>query len=178
MALEPAVEGILTEVITTFFNEGRMFTAFEVSLAAKERGVEDRHRSMRERIHELIHEVGGPGGGYSRTLMDVGAPEQAWVYHPLTANPYLYEPLMRHDAPRRPRTDPVPRAPRNPAAIRRGTASPYAIPDGAFGTDQRGRLTIPVSLLIQLGIGPGQRVDVVCDAGNEQLLLNKPASGS
>jgi len=178
MSLEPAVEGILSEVITSFMNEGRMFTAFEVSLAAKERGVEERHRNMRERVHELIHEIGGPGGAYSRTLMDVGAPEQAWVYHPMTANPYLYEPLLRHDQPKRTRTDPVPRAPRNPLAIRRGVANPYAIPDGAFGTDQRGRLTVPVSMLVQMGVGPGQRVDVTCDAGNEQLLLHKSAVGT
>ena len=51
-----------------------------------------------------------------------------------------------------------------------------AIPQGAYGTDQRGRVTIPVSILSQLGVTPGDRVSVLCDAANEQVLISK-ASG-
>ncbi len=173
MALDRFIENTLNEIITEWTNEGRVFTAFEVSLEAKKRNVEERHRNMRDRIHEIIHLVAGPGSSYSRTLMDVGAPEQAWVYHPLRANPYEYEPLPRNDQPRQPRPSVLPRAPRNPVALSTGNAAPAVIPPGAYGTDQRGRLCLPVNLLAQIGVTAGQRVNVVCDPANEQMLITR-----
>jgi hypothetical protein len=171
----PVLEKI-TEVVTEWVGEGKMFTAFEVSLAVKERGVRERHRNLREDVHAVIFRVGGPGG-YTRTLMDVGAPEQAWVYHPLRANPYTYRPLDRSGY-----DDPadvpyvVPGGLRNPVRLAAGTARPHAVPDGAYGTDQRGRVCIPVTLLARLGVSRGQRVDVLCDAAGEQVLITKPSA--
>jgi hypothetical protein len=106
--------------------------------------------------------------------MDVGAPEQAWVYHTVGANPYDYEPLDRTDmVPRHAR----PRGVRNAVRLS-AMSSPFAIPPGAYGTDQRGRLTVPVSLLTALGVGPGDRVNVLCDPANEQALLSKDTGGA
>src|SRR6266511_3724108 len=140
MTLGIATQSRIDDIIADWVREGRMFTAFEVSLAVKEQGVRERHRNMREYVHQSIFRSGIARGDYSRTLMDVGAPEQAWVYHPAGSNPYEYEPLDRSgfDKPRVQR-DSVPASLRNPSLLKAGTASPHAIPQGAFGTDQRGR---------------------------------------
>jgi len=174
MTLGIATQSRIDDIIADWVREGRMFTAFEVSLAVKEQGVRERHRNMREYVHQSIFRSGIARGDYSRTLMDVGAPEQAWVYHPAGSNPYEYEPLDRSgfDKPRVQR-DSVPASLRNPSLLKAGTASPHAIPQGAFGTDQRGRLCIPVNLLAHLGAGPGQRVKVLCDQANDQVLISK-----
>src|SRR5262249_20215506 len=174
MTLGIAVQSRIDDIVADWVREGRLFTAFEVSLAVKEQGVRERHRNMREYVHQSIFHAGVARGDYTRTLMDVGAPEQAWVYHPAGSNPYEYEPLDRSgfDRPRVKR-DGVPAGVRNPALLRAGLTAPHAIPQGAFGTDQRGRLCIPVHLLSQIGAGPGQRVKVLCDPANEQVLISK-----
>src|SRR5947208_8304709 len=170
MTLGMATQSRIDDIVTQWLSAGRMFTAFEVSLAVKEEGIRERHRNMRDYIHEAIYRAGVARGDYTRTLMDVGAPQQAWVYHPVGSNPYEYEPLDRtgFDRPRVQRTG-LPRGVRNPTLLKAGTSAPSAIPQGAYGTDQRGRLCIPVHLLSQLGAGPGVRVKVLCDPANEQV---------
>src|SRR5262249_57417937 len=95
MTLGIATQSRIDDIVQDWVNEGRMFTAFEVSLAVKEQGVRERHRNMRDQVHEVIFRIGGPKG-YSRTLMDVGAPEQAWGYNQKTRSPYRYRPLARN----------------------------------------------------------------------------------
>jgi hypothetical protein len=127
---------------------------------------------MRDYIHQAMLREGVARGDYSRTLMDVGAPEQAWVYHPVGSNPYEYEPLDRtgHDRVSVPASA-RPRGLRNPARL--GATAVASIPQGAYGTDQRGRVTIPVSLLSGIKVAAGERVSVLCDAANEQVLISK-----
>jgi bifunctional DNA-binding transcriptional regulator/antitoxin component of YhaV-PrlF toxin-antitoxin module len=180
MTLGMAIQSRIDDIVAEWVRDGKMFTAFEVSLAVKEEGVHERHRNMREYIHQAIHNAGIARGDYSRTLMDVGAPEQAWVYHPVGSNPYEYEPLDRtgHDRVKVPRSA-LPRGLRNPARLVMGPSGTLsAIPDGAYGTDQRGRVTIPVSLLDAIGVGPGDRVNVLCDSANDQVLISKASGAS
>jgi hypothetical protein len=172
MSLSAEVREKINEVVTEFIRAGKMFTAFEVSLEVKKRGGEERHRNMREYVHETIFRLGIERGDYSRTLMDVGAPEQAWVYHTIASNPYDYVPLDRSGMDVVPAHS-RPRGVRNPLRLTPGLANPFAIPTGAYGTDQRGRLCVPVSLLTQLGVGPGEQVNVLCDPANEQALITK-----
>jgi hypothetical protein len=166
----------ITDAVTEWTAAGKMFTAFEVSLAVKQRGVRQRHRQLRDDVHEVIFRVGG-SAGYTRTLMDVGAPQQAWVYHRLDDNPYTYQPLDRTgldaqaDIP-----FVVPAGVRNAGPLATGAARPWAVPVGAYGTDQRGRVCIPVTLVARLGVGPGQRVAVVCDPTTEQVHITRPTA--
>ena len=177
MSLDSVIRGKIDRVVRAFVDEGKLFTAFEVSLAVKETGVRERHRNMRSTVHESIAEIAGDD--YTRTLRDVGAPVQAWVYHRLRDNPYLYEPLDRgdQDAPASPRSpQSVAPAPRNPQPLSAGPVAPATESDGAFGTDQDGRLVIPPSALGTLGVGPGDSVDMSCDEDNQELRLWRPAA--
>jgi len=172
MALDRGIQSKINEVVTTWTEEGRMFTAFEVSLNLKEQGVRERHRNLRDHVHQAIFTIGGPKD-YSRTLMDVGAPEQAWVYHPQTSSPYRYRPLDRSGFNPLPPDDPNVAVP----ALRRqrglvwGSAAQAGVPPGAYGTDQRGRVCIPVTLLHAIGAEAGERVKVQCTPEREQLTI-------
>jgi hypothetical protein len=154
-----------------------MFTAFEISLALKDQGVRERHRNLKSTIHDVLARVAG--GNYSRTLMDVGAPSQAWVYHKLRDNPYLYEPLDRsgfEDPAKKKSARPQPQvAPRDPKPLRAGGAEPPTNNDGVFGMDAQGNLTIPQSLIVRLGLAPGDEVHLVCDKLNQQIRLRRPS---
>ena len=172
MALATSVQEAINEVVAEWVSGGKMFTAFEVSLEVKKRGVEERHRNLREAVHETIFRLGIERGDYTRTLMDVGAPDQAWVYHTVDQNPYEYVPLDRTGMETVP-AHARPRGVRNPVRLTAGLSSPFAIPQGAYGTDQRGRVCVPVSLLTAIGVGPGDRVNVLCDPANEQALITK-----
>ncbi len=164
----------IDEVVTRWLDEGRMFTAFEVSRAVQEEGVRKRHLHLRDAVHEAIARAVGGRPDYARTLMDVGAPDAAWVYHPAFADPSEYRPLDRSSG------QPDGRSATRARSVRRASrrSATSAVPDGAFGTDQRGRLCIPVRLLSQIGIRPGQRVHVVCDAANNRVLIKKTGARS
>lgn len=177
MALDDTVIAKVERLATQWVAEGKMFTAFEISLALKEQGIRERHRNLKATIHEVLGRVGGEN--YSRTLMDVGAPTQAWVYHKLRDNPYLYEPLDRSgfgDAPSKKSSRPAPQiAPRDPKPLRTGGAEPPTNSDGAFGMDAQGNLTIPQSLIVRLGLAPGDEVHLVCDKLNQEIRLRRPS---
>ncbi len=175
MPLDRTTRQHIHDVVQDWVRQGKMFTAFEVSLAVKERGVRERHRNLRETVHEVIFALGGPEG-YTRTLMDVGAPEQAWVYHPPSSNPYRYRPLNRTGQ------DPVEadlptiltNGVRQPSRLVWDSPRRAAVPDGAYGTDQRGRLCVPVHFVHQLGVGPGERVQVICEESQGRVRVVKP----
>lgn len=173
MKQDAAIRRTATEVIREFINEGKMFTAFEVSLAAKAKGIQERHRNMRSLVHELIFEIGGPVG-YTRTLRDVGAPEQAWVYHRPEDNPYRYQPLPRPgESPLAKPSKDLPKGIRKPVRLQRGTQPVDLVPAGAFGTDQDGKLCIPSAMLAQMGVKPGDQVETECIIDSEKIILRR-----
>ncbi|MEK6234173.1 MAG: hypothetical protein N2C14_05650, partial [Planctomycetales bacterium] len=138
-------------------------------------GVRERHRNMKSHVHEVIAELGGDD--YSRTLMDVGAPAQAWVYHPLTSNPYRYRPLDRsdHDDPVEQDEDALPSGLRNPVPLADQSATLASAEDGAYGTDSQGRLVIGSEMISQLGLVAGDAADLVLDDSNEEARIMRPS---
>jgi len=173
MALDRGIQAKIREVVAEWVNQGRMFTAFEVSLAVKELGVQERHRNLRDTVHEIIFKVGGPLE-YSRTLMDVGAPEQAWVYHPKAVSPYRYQPLDRSGARRAPVAADADLPPlRNPVGLVWASPAQAGVPAGAYGTDHLGRVCLPVMMLHGLGVGAGQHLKITCDPTQKIITAEK-----
>lgn len=178
----PDRDATIRAVVQEWLVARRMFTAFEVSLACKERGIKERHRDMKTRVHEIIFEE-GTAQNYTRMLMDVGAPEQAWLYYGVECDPWTYKPLDRnaHDTRANPTSDSLPvvgGAPLMfPAAaatpLTLGMPNPANVPDGAFGCDRRGRLAIPVNLLRAIQVKPKERVNVVANPETEELSIRK-----
>ena len=75
-------------------DEGDVFTAYDVSRAVKESGVETRHSDVRRLVHAL-YEEGYFAGVYNRTLGSVGEGATAFLYHPANVLPSLYS-LGKH----------------------------------------------------------------------------------
>jgi len=100
MAVEHWVRAEIDAVVEDWLRERRMFTAFEVSLAVRQGGVNMRHRELRDDVHESLQLFSGRAG-YTRTLRDVGGPVEAWIYHHWKDSAWTYTPLDRStpDAP-------------------------------------------------------------------------------
>jgi hypothetical protein len=196
MAIDRTVRKHIEDVVREWVAQGKMFSAFEVSLAVKERGVQERHRNLRDTVHQIVAEVGG-ANGYSRTLCDVGAPVHAWVYHRLRDNPYAYEPLDRSgmdeaktsggrggqrgaastpaSTTRQGASDrPLPTL-RNPQPLRAGAPLPATAEDGAFGIDREGSLAVPNTMLSRLGVAAGEKANIAIDAANQELRITRPS---
>lgn len=94
-------EAIIDEVVSLWIKQGRAFTAYEVSKEVQSRLKEDkqpfvRHLEMRDYYAEcqpLINEV--RYGSYVQTVIDVGAPDPANLFHPDTYDPRNYKPMKR-----------------------------------------------------------------------------------
>ncbi len=183
MALDRWAREELDEVVREWIEDRKLFTAFEVSIEAKSRGVNERHRNMKDHVHTAIARIGS-AHSYTRTLMDVGAQTQAWVYHHTGDNPYTYRPLDRGNTRQRAATPataaPSPNAPavyqglRNPAPLTPNAGSPRNNNDGVCGTDAQGRVTITASMLKGMDIEAGETAIVVCDAANKEIRITRP----
>ncbi|HEY3325076.1 MAG TPA: hypothetical protein VGP72_31775 [Planctomycetota bacterium] len=179
MAVERAARETIDGIVAEWVQLGRMFTAFEVSLAAKGKGVRQRHRELKGYVHQSTARQAG--ARYTRTLRDVGAPVQAWLYHPLNANPYTYRPLDRSDFD----TAPVSAAScnggpalRNPLPLSSALDGDGDPGDDVCGTDSQGHLVIPARLLTALGVEAETQVYLTWDAQNAELRISRAGVAS
>jgi len=183
MALDRWAREEIDEVVGEWTGDRKLFTAFEVSIEAKSRGVNERHRNMKDHVHGAIARIGS-SHSYTRTLMDVGAQVQAWVYHHTSDNPYTYRPLDRGNTRQRaaapataapsPNAAPVYQGLRNPVPLTAGAGSPRNNNDGVCGTDSQGRVTITSAMLTRMDIEAGETAIVVCDAANKEIRITRP----
>jgi hypothetical protein len=129
---------------------------------------------MKQYVHEAIAREGSDAT-WTRTLLDVGAPVQAWVYHKIRANPYTYSPLDRTglDPKSAAKSKANNRKLRNPKPLTADAPEPVSADQGAYGADTEGQVKIPDSILAQLRVGPGVGVHIRCDALNQTVVITR-----
>lgn len=156
--------GLISEVCREKTTAGDLFTAFDISLEVQRRakiaGIPgERHRELKDTIHDTLETYATHNGGeYSRTLMDVGAPEKAFVYHRQQDDPYtLYKPLDRSQFQSA--------ASVTAAAVQQAVV----VPTGAYRPDARVTLCVLAEHLRKIGAQPGNKVVVAASA--DQLTV-------
>lgn len=166
-------KAIIDAVIAEFVSADRAFTAFEVSLEAQQRGVQARHRHLRDHIHacKALTDI-TEFGDYEKTLVDVGQGHQAFLYHRFDYDTANYTPLNQTSPP--PVSIP-PAASAQPAgpAVFSPTPVPTVSDDGSDGGDSnvdphyqpdyRNRLMVPTKFLRELGLAPGEMATLALD---------------
>ena len=185
MSLTHQQQAMIETEVDIWMDAERMFTAFEISRAVKAKGIGLRHREMKDAVHRAI--AAKRSRTYSRTLTDVGAPEQAWLYHPLTKNPHQFTPLQRNDGPSRaPSPNPVPPAPakslstgnpfrpRNLVPLADNESPRSTASDGAYGCDNNGHLKIPAKEMQKIGVAADETVHVLGDPVHSSVLIGRP----
>ena len=87
---DAATEQLVLTLVNERVQAGVMFTAYDVTQAARRRGGNVRHNDVRDVVHELF-ENGRMGATYNRSLIDVGAPTKPWLYHHYNDDPATYK---------------------------------------------------------------------------------------
>jgi hypothetical protein len=180
----PQNSQIIDTVVKEFLDRGQAFTAFEVSLEAKKRGANERHRDMKNYIHQsagLNDEM--EFGDYTKTLVSVGneggQPLQAFLYHPKSYDPNTYKPLERKGGGSPPLIPQVPTPSLAASAAPSATATldPDEPDDGSYAVDYRNRLMIPTKFLRGISANPGELVHVYAesDGVGNCIYLSKTA---
>lgn len=130
---------IIDQVVSDFLDQKRAFTAFEVSIAARKLGADERHRHMKAYIHAKLADVLN-FGNYCRTLIPVGDGHQAFLYHDDTYNPSDYVPL-------------------NTSQPKKLDTKVHSDSEG-YSLDYRNRLLVPTQFFKQIGAEPHSTVQL------------------
>ncbi len=87
--IDPVARQKVQQIVVAHVSSGAMFTAFDVTLAARAQGVQIRHNDGRDIVHEMF-QTGVMGAGYRRTVVDIGTGTNPFVYHPFSSDPKTY----------------------------------------------------------------------------------------
>jgi hypothetical protein len=148
---------MVEEICAEMVKARKMFTAFDVSREARQRGTTERHRNMKQAVHDYF-ERGDMGADYDRLLVAIpGVSRKAWLYYLRSDDPALYQPQAVQAARK----------------SRGGNLSGCHV-------DRRARVCVPVRWVRQAGLHPGDSVYVLPDQSSKCLVLTSrcPTKGS
>lgn len=79
-ALDSDAIGTIRSVISDKIEQEGTFTAFDITMELRKRGMQVYHRDVKEMVHNMYDN--GDMEDYARTLLDVGSGTKALLYHP------------------------------------------------------------------------------------------------
>ncbi len=188
----------LTKTVKQFLDEGRMFTAYDVTIETRQRdGMFLRHSDVGGAVHEVEalvdaldygHDQPGKGtikwGRYQMTMPGNG---WAWVYHPSYLDPQQYQPKtgkpagsVAVPANTKPTQSPTPVPAMASISLQDGNTNDSGgeQDDGSFATDYRNRLFIPTRFLKEAGLTAGDEVEILSSPQDKSILIIKQNGGS
>ena len=151
----------LQDVVRDLVDKDVAFTAYDVTLKARDLAKEsnytitERHKDLKNDIHNIAEDFVS-SGLYEKTLIDVGAPTRAYLYHPPSYDTNKYVPLQRKDNPLAQTVSTTPVVSNNPSLNSNPTVLDSDDDEGDCQVtgrfpDQRGTLTVPCYLLRACG---------------------------
>lgn len=194
--LDHEYTSLISSVIDSKVLNEELFTAFDVSLEVKSKCAAAnlkplRHGEMKSAIHEYLMYQYVSAGLYNRKIHDVGAPEKAFLYYPLNADPNMYVSMDRSkfDQPQTVTQPTVPgdglpwntpgfAAPNNPGvSTTRKIQTAKDIAEFGMKPDQRKAIRVPVLMAKQIGLQVGDRAYVGKEMvdGVPSLVITKEA---
>lgn len=136
--MDTEILAILETIVNDYVNSRRLFTAYDVTLAARARTRKNvAHYLAKEQVHQLMN-LHLSNRTYLRDLINVGSGEQPNLYYPRGEDPSSYANMQT--------------AGRFPAIA---NLAPPPLAD-ARRQDLRGRITVPASLIRDIGLRHGQ----------------------
>ena len=161
-----STKNIINSVLDTFLGQKRAFTAFEVSLEAKQRGATERHRDMKDYIHTCqIMKDETEFGDYEKTLISVGQGRQAYLYHLSSYDINQYVPLHMGGATSTPSTSTTQTVSTTTPTQSSSTNNGFWV-DHVHTVDHRNRLMVPTRYMRDAGFDAGDHVNVVRSNGS------------
>lgn len=87
---DAATRQLVQKVVLDQVAAGAMFTAFDITLMARNQGVQLRHDEGRDIVHEMF-QTGAMGAAYQRSIVDIGASAKPFLYHRFDSDPKNYQ---------------------------------------------------------------------------------------
>jgi hypothetical protein len=146
----------IMDVVGELTNQGKLFSAFDVTKMLRAKGINEPHRSVKQEVHSMYRNLGMPTN-YERELVHLANNDTAWVYYPEGADPQTYDPNAL-PGKNMTSTDPVATdllVQRLGRMNRMGCPTPTdAGPPYIDMTDRRGRLLVRKALVQSIGLKP------------------------
>ena len=96
MSISVADRQIIEDVVNNFVNNKWQFTAYNITTVAKQRGANDRHRNLKQAVHDMF--ANGEMDGYTRDLVTIQvANTKAYLYSPVNADVSDYDEEDSHE---------------------------------------------------------------------------------
>ncbi len=185
-------QSLIEQEIDQKVQQNVMFTAYDITIAVQEtlksQGSFDpsvhRHRHLKRDIHRAAGSAISTGQ-FQQTLRDVGAPTQAFVYHPIGSDSTTYMPIKRKDSLADGKAAVQPSSPHAINVPAQSTAVVDADDDANDAgdgsdvgrvADQRGTLAVPAFLLRQLGLKFNDKAYVLL-RGDHLAVVSSPDNG-
>ncbi len=183
MSVNAATKEQLAITVRNFLEQGRAFTAYDVTIETRNRmkfGLH--HNDARDDIHQLTllndalafgwTNSNGFTQNWNRTRVELTSGVKAFVFHPVSFDPYTYQgiPIQAAHVVQTPppaSISAVPAAPQT-QSVQNQTAN-----DGTLKRDSRERLLIPTRYLREVGIAPGDTVRLYSHTPTKSLVLTK-----
>lgn len=178
---DSSVAAIIESVVSQFCQQGKMFTALDVSRTVQQQhGVRERHMNMKNEVHRLFADgaMVNPASGksYRRTTITLpGVPVPPWLYYEDGSDPTQYVSQYTGQTPQAvlppPPPTPAPSANDGNDDEEDDDGATKADPDGVYHSDKRGRVWVPVQLIAAIGAAPGSVVYAVKGNVNNEPCL-------
>ena len=149
MGLSPATKQTIDDIVGDKLCDEEVFTALNVSREVQKRGIRERHRNMRDYIHEAVQKI---NVYHVKTLVNIGNGLSVNVYHLPEDDPkdYIDNFTVSANKPATPSTT-APVAIPSTTPVKNGiTVSP----------DGRGRICVRASDLRSIGLAEDDEVEI------------------
>ena len=100
---------VIQQLVLNEVAAGKMFTAYDITLQARARGMQLRHGEGRDLVHQMFTS-GRMGTDYARTTVNIGTDTPPLVYHRRSDDPNLYRSGSTNVVAQPPTTPSVPQA--------------------------------------------------------------------
>lgn len=155
------VSKIITATVDGFVKDGKMFSAYDVTLKIRKMGVYCKHHAVKADIHSAMADVMNEGSeDYDKTLVNTGT-YRTYVYHKSGEDAHKYN--ASDDA-----VAPAPVAPKTTKVLISGQNA---------SRDGRGRVCLPASMLRSIGATKGEKV-VISPMNGEVVVSSYNPSNS
>lgn len=166
-----ATRTVIEQVSSNFVQQGRQFTAWDVTKEVRSQGVREKHNEIKKVVHELFSN-GNFGSDYTRSVRQlpnqVSGQPAPFIYHRNYEQPDDYVNAQVSASSDDEDDD-------------KSSKSSFSVDDhddGCYKVDKRSRICIPKQLLFDIGIGAGDTVGVVFDSNSSSLLITKDTKGT
>ena len=159
--LEAKVRGVVDALI----DDGKMFTAYDVTKSLRSAGFWVEHRDVRECVHGMFERGEMSGTGYARTVIPIPGKAPAFCYHLYTKDASEYDEMSfgqavdEDEAPSPIKK--VPHAKKDPATL------PSIV---LCERDSYGRLNIPKIFVDAIGLKRGENAKVYVNGGHLEIV--------